>query len=553
MAFITNYAFIDKHTYDGFRRDVRESFGRIFVINLGGDVRGNSKLSGPVNSVFGIQAGVAISIVEKKHNADDEFELLYTATEEEATRAEKVFFIGSDVRIPIVFEDIIPDDDENWIGQSKNGYESLIPICSKDAKFKREGEMTIFEKYFVGVVTARDEWVLDQNHENLARKMKYFSTVYNAAKDFQTENRIKWSRDLIKDFLGGKKSKYSRELICDSIYRPFSVSKYYYEPIFSDVVTINHFAVYGEKLDTKTRVIGFHHGTRLPFSAVANSLIPNFSFFSADAAAWVSISRYESGTRHDNITDWSLALFRDHYKKNSIAKEDIFHYVYAVLHNPAYRAKYAVDLKRDYPRVPLYKDFAQWAAWGRRLMEIHIEFEAQTEAKGIALLRGDGTQRKNHAPDYREDTDGHRIYTGEVRFSDGTKLTGIPPKTFDYRLGNKSAIEWVLDQYSERHWPSDADIAAGRAKALREDEKVLRDKFNAYRFADCKDYIVSVIKKLVTISLGTPLRYRRRWWLRRITGWICGGCMKRRLLLRKAYNRGKRRRKDEQWHRPFEG
>jgi len=205
----------------------------------------------------------------------------------------------------------------------------------------------------------------------------------------------------------------------------------------------------------------------------------------------------------DNITDWSLSLFRDHYKDRAITKKDIFHYVYAVLHNPAYHAKYALDLKRDYPRVPLYKDFRKWAAWGSRLMEIHIEFEKQPEARGIVVLPGDQAARKTHAADYRTDADKHRIYSGNIRFSDGSILTGIPPRVFDYRLGNKSAIEWVLDQYSERHWPSDADIKAKRAKSLREDERVLRDKFNSYRFADYKGYVISLIKKLVTISLET--------------------------------------------------
>lgn len=522
IAMITNYSYIDKYAYNGFRKYLRHAFGRAFILNLGGDVKANPRLSGPVNSIFGIQAGVAISFIERRRRNMSELSLLYSATEEEATREEKISYIASDKKTPLRYLEIIPDEKENWIGQTNGDFSSLVPLCSKEAKKGHGSIEVIFQTFTLGVSTNRDDWVYDIDRNNLLTKMRFFSEIYDKTTNTEKEERIKWSRDLRNEKSSNPKVDFDEIKTTTSMYRPFSNCHYYFEPIFSDVLTKNHFEIFGEGLNRKSTVLGFRFGKRTPFAVLASNHIPNLATFSADPAIWVSVSFHDTLTPRDNITDWAFAHFRSHYSSpicvnlcssvvnssspsspHEITKLDIFHYVYAVLHNPAYRLKYAQDLKRDYPRIPLYADFRQWADWGKTLMEMHVEFETQQEAAGIVLYPGEGKTSKTHKADYVTDEHGHRSYTGSVRFSDGSVLSGIPPRAFDYRLGNKSAIEWVLDQYSERHWPSDEDIAKGKAKPLREDEKVLRDQFNAYRFADYKDQVVSLIKKLVGISLAT--------------------------------------------------
>ena len=172
VSFITNYAFIAARTYDGFRKDVRENFGRMTIVNLGGDVRSNPRLSGPVNSIFGIQAGVAISFIEPKKPKQHTFKLLYTATEEEAKREEKIEFIGRYDTEPLPLLPITPDAKENWLNQSDSDFQTLIPLCSKETKLGRVSEGTVFELFSLGVVTNRDEWVYDTAVRFRSKKMK---------------------------------------------------------------------------------------------------------------------------------------------------------------------------------------------------------------------------------------------------------------------------------------------------------------------------------------------------------------------------------------------
>ena len=172
-------------------------------------------------------------------------------------------------------------------------------------------------------------------------------------------------------------------------------------------------------------------------------------------------------------------------KDHAITKEAIFHYVYGVLHDPIYREKYALNLKREFPRIPFYKDFWQWAEWGKELMDLHIGYESVTPAKLKRIDVPDEKARKaGLAPKcmLKADKDGGRIIVDSE-----TTLTGIPPEAWDYRLGNRSALEWILDQYKEKK-PKDPTI---------------REKFNTYRFADYKEKVIDLLMRVTTVSVRT--------------------------------------------------
>ena len=187
----------------------------------------------------------------------------------------------------------------------------------------------------------------------------------------------------------------------------------------------------------------------------------------------------------ENITNWGLNQFKDHYADKKITKESIFHYCYAVLHNPAYREKYALNLKREFPRIPFYADFWQWAAWGESLMALHIGYESVTPFK---LKQTDVPDERARAADMplkvflKADT-----AAGSITIDSETTLLGIPPEAWAYKLGNRSALEWVLDQYKEKK-PKDPTI---------------REKFDTYRFADYKDHVIDLLKRVTTVSVET--------------------------------------------------
>jgi predicted helicase len=241
---------------------------------------------------------------------------------------------------------------------------------------------------------------------------------------------------------------------------------------------------------------------------------------SSDGFQAIGLYRFEeSGERVDNITDWALDQFRKHYagsvaegvarrgglrRRGAVAastdggpqrqdpvgdahagpgpitKEDIFHYVYGVLHDPVYREKYALNLKREFPRIPFYPDFRQWAAWGKELMDLHIGYETvepwdlrRTDAKD------DGHAAK---PMLKPDKE-----NGRIMLDSRTILAGIPPEAWTYKLGNRGALEWILDQYKEKK-PKDPTI---------------REKFNTYRFADYKEKVIDLLARVTTVSVRT--------------------------------------------------
>ena len=207
----------------------------------------------------------------------------------------------------------------------------------------------------------------------------------------------------------------------------------------------------------------------------------------AAAANGLPLYRYTpDGERIDNITDWGLKRFQGHYgKAEKIGKEDIFHYVYAVLHDPRYREKYALNLKREFPRIPFYPDFWTWACWGKRLMELHIGYET---VEPWPLERLDTPDEKAQAASIspkailKADKDNDTI-----RLDSETQLSGIPTEAWAYRLGNRSGLEWILDQYKEKT-PKDPTI---------------REKFNTYRFADYKEKVIDLLMRVSRVSVET--------------------------------------------------
>lgn len=173
-----------------------------------------------------------------------------------------------------------------------------------------------------------------------------------------------------------------------------------------------------------------------------------------------------------------------------------------MLHNPAYRKKYELNLKREFPRIPFYKDFWQWAKWGKQLMELHINYEEATPYKLKVISSETKKEHKKqkemftkveepevlypHQPKVKVKLRADKI-AGTIEIDELTLISNVPKEAWEYMLGNRSAIEWILDQYKEKK-PSDPTIA---------------EKFNTYRFADYKEHVIELIKKVTTVSVET--------------------------------------------------
>jgi predicted helicase len=211
IAFITNRSYLDSRAFDGFRKVVADEFSDIYIIDLGGDIRKNPKLSGPVNNVFAIQTGVAIAFMVKKPKKDKSpAQIYYTRRPELELARDKLEFLRTVKFSDIKFEHILPDNKNNWLNLSENDWSEFIPLANKATKFGtgREKQQAIFKLFSLGVATNRDEWVYDENLDNLERKITFFNTLFEnekirwtqsdkktASNDF-VDRSIKWTSEL---------------------------------------------------------------------------------------------------------------------------------------------------------------------------------------------------------------------------------------------------------------------------------------------------------------------------------------------------------------------
>ncbi len=513
ISLITNRNFIDGKAFDGFRKLVASEFNHIYIIDLGGDVRVNPKLSGTKNNVFGIQTGVAILFLIKKNNklfaeTKKEFKKLkrefpiaeepiieyksklyysiantrihYIRRPEMETAKEKLEWLAESNIELLEFDLIAPDKRNNWINQNENEWGELMPLIDKEAK-SGKNEKAIFKLYSRGIETGRDEWIYDLSKQLLERKVKFFIDIYNESiKNDKQDKSIKWTSSLDASYNVANKITFSQKLFIHNIYRPYFKVNHYAEKLMNHRLTTNHYQLKGTDLDKSNKFI-IIPGLASPkeFHVLAANCFIDMNCLPAGCQQLPLFSYNLKNEKNVNITNWSLEQFQDNYQDRTITKEVIFHYVYAVLHNPAFKKKYELNLKREFPRIPFYDNFWQWAKWGEQLMNLHINYET---LETYLLQRKELSVKEHPKAKLKALKD-----IGVIALDDNTELQGIPKEAWEYKLGNRSALEWILDQYKEKK-PSDPTIA---------------QKFNTYRFADYKEQVIDLLKRVCTVSVET--------------------------------------------------
>jgi predicted helicase len=481
ISFITNNSFINAKTFDGFRKCISQDFDFAYIIDTKSDVRANPKIAGTTHNVFGIQTGVALMfLVKKKTENKKPCKIFYISLQDEILKSEKLKWLSDNKIENIEFDLIIPNDKNDWINQTDNDFDSLIPICDKEVKLGNSNE-AIFKLFSRGVETNRDEWLYDFNIENLKYKVTFFINIYNKSVINQKlDLSIKWESSLKTHMNSKKLITFKNELIIKSIYRPFTKLFYYSGKEINHRLTQNHYDMFGENLDKNNKVICFP-GIASPknFHCIGiNGLID----LNALPAGCQNLPFYiydKEGNPQENITNWALELFQNHYNNQEITKEQIFNYVYAVLHDPKYRQKYEQNLKREFPRIPFYDNFEQWAKLGKELIDLHLNYET---VEKYPLQRIDSDNAKIPKAKLKADK-----ANGIIQLDDNTRLENVPCEAWEYLLGNRSALEWVLDQYKEKT-PKDATIA---------------QNFNTYRFADHKEHVIDLLCRVCKVSVET--------------------------------------------------
>ena len=493
ISFITNSSFINAKGFDGFRKSVVNEFDYIYTIDLGGDIREGDT----TGNVFNIITGVAITFMIKiKSKNKLPCQIMYCNTENFNSAQEKLDSLAKTKFDYFTFEHIKPDHQNNWVNLTDNDFDNLISIADKKNK-------SIFEVFSNGVATNRDEWVYDIDLENLENKSIFFIDEYNHEvkrwiqykknnkyQDIKKEdnpivdkfiaerNLIKWSSRIKRDKLRKEKTDiFNREDLRESHYRPFVKRYIYFSYIPIDIKGSQH--LFFSKKSSSNHVICFANNEQTDILVLAINTLCDLNFCARGSSCFALYTYDENGNRVDNITDWGLQQFQNHYKDKNLTKLDIFHYTYGVLHNPEYRTKYELNLKRKFPRLPFYDNFSQWVEWGSKLMELHINYETVAP---YPLTRIDTNNNLKPKTKLKADREKNSINLDDITF-----LQDIPKIAWEYKLGNRSALEWILDQYKEKK-PKDQTIA---------------ERFNNYRFADYKETVIDLLQRVCTVSVET--------------------------------------------------
>ncbi|MDP5308420.1 type ISP restriction/modification enzyme [Paracoccus spongiarum] len=482
VAFVTNRSFVDARTFDGFRNYVGQEFGDIWIVDLGADVRANPKLSGTMHNVFGIQTGVCIAFFVKGGAGEG---IRYVRRPEDERADDKLAWLAEAQLETIGAKRIKPSLRSNWLDQVENEWDDLLPVADKKtkaAKIKGQ-ERAVFKLFSLGVSTNRDAWVYDVSKDALASKMSFFVSKYRQSRG-EIDPAIKKSRNLTRRFEANLHEPFDPSRIASSLYRPYSPRFFYRSDLYIDESGSLDAIEIG---DQRTEVICFTSGGRLDFAAFATVGLPNLTVLSLDANQCLPRYRYTpTGERIDNITDWAVNKFAAHYrspKRNGITKDAIFAYVYACLHDPVWRETYAINLRHEFPRIPFHTDFAWWAKRGRCLLDLHVGYE---EADPWPIDRHD-----RDADPGKPKLRSHPA-KGCIEIDSATTLTGLPPQAWDYRLGNRAGLDWVLDQHKEK---------TVRDKTV---EGWLKDNPDArYRFADHKERVIYLLARVATVSVKT--------------------------------------------------
>lgn len=511
IAFVSNGGFIDDNAADGLRKSLMHEFSKIYIYNL----RGNARTSGEQrrkekDNIFGegTRTPVAIAVLVKKAGHVGEAELYYRDIGDYFSREEKLHILDDERSIEgTSWNSIVPDKAGDWINQRDVRYEKYQSMGDKSSKGKNTTN-SIFILYGLGLGTNRDAWCYNFSRKECLKNIYQFVGEYNTQLETGNksydESKISWSSSLESLYKQGKDIDFSESNLYVGIYRPFSKCHVY----FSKGVNhrVNQLPKMFPYAGAENLAIGTTgRGSTKGFSTLIVDMLPDLELVSK--AQWFSYYTYEKNEsedlfsslddgyngykRRENITDATLAAYREFYRDQAITKWDIFYYIYALLHHPEYRAKYASNLAKELPRVPKAQGFRKYMDIGRELADLHLNYESvdpypliekssQSEPEMINDLYG---YYAVETMKYQPKKDSSKLI-----YNSHLTLEGIPAEALDYQVNGKSALEWVVERY-----------------CVKTDKKSqITNNANDYsREVGNPRYIIDLVKRIVTVSLRT--------------------------------------------------
>ena len=488
VGFVTNGGFIDSNAFDGFRKAVAGEFHAIYCYNLRGDQRtAGEKSRQEAGKIFGAgsRAGVGILLLVKKPGKSPGAAIHYRDIGDYLRREDKLRLLGHSRLAETQWQPITPNEHGDWINQRSDAFLSMRPLAA--ANGDANGPSPLFNRRTLGLVTSRDAWCFNASapklRENIARNVAFYNRQVAA---FQATNpkgsltertaqakaladtdpqQFHWDAKNYRDLANGEIYDVSNAGFRVSLYRPFFKQRLYFDSRLNN--SIRDLPQIYPNPDTENLGISLTGlGSNSPFHTLMTDNIPEYCLTAVNSlylARWryvpaQALTRPPDPAnpeleRVSNINPAALAQFREHYGDDAISEDDLFYYAYGALHSPQWRQKFADDLSKAAARIPMAAtadDFRAFAAAGRELADLHVNYET---VDPYPLLESYGLGWRPDTPNaYRIEK---MVYAGPARSPNKTAiicnaqitLSGIPPEAHEYRLGSRSALDWLLERY----------------------------------------------------------------------------------------------------------
>ena len=511
IGFVTNGSFIRSEAAVGLRACIQEEFTSVWVF----DLRGNQRTQGEISrkeggKVFGSgsRAPVAITILVKNPKKNRSGIIHYHDIGDFHSREKKLEIIRAAGSIKGIQDWCVikPDKHNDWLNQRRDEFNDYLPMGSKDAK-KGRGD-AVFSIYSRGIGTSRDAWAYNSSKKELSKNMKChidYCKSQNWDNPIVDPKRVKWTPNLTRFLKRSKNLLFDQNKIRNSLYRPFFKQYLYFDKTFVETMVL--VPKFFPKNDSKNKVIAVPYHADVEFSAIMTDVVPDIQINkngqtfplkikksdlrersaqsvhnsaiqdsgrvlgvhnrhdagSGGDTSWTDIPvSGEDEMMQDNITDYALSKYHKHYKDDTISKLDIFYYTYGILHHAGYRKKYANNLTRELPRIPMAPDFWPFCTIGRKLADLHLSWET---CERYNLGRPKAKFGKYEKMDFaRIKKDGKTVKDTKTLKINGIIVFENIPET-KYRVNGRTPLEWAIDRY-KIHVDKDSSITNDATKGL---------------------------------------------------------------------------------------
>lgn len=494
IGFVTNAGFVEANTADGLRKCLVEEFSSIYVFHL----RGNQRTSGELSrreggKIFGSgsRAPIAISILVKNPNSPRQGEIFFHDIGDYLSREEKLDRIKEFVSINGIkatggWRSVMPDEHGDWLNQRDSSFDEFISVGDKTTGSSR----VIFDLYSCGVKTQRDAWCYSYSktalEKNMVRSIDFYntellrlkSTYPDKSRDELTEiladfldmnpQKISWTTSLRNKLSSFKPLDFEPLSVTQALYRPFSRQWLYFNRDMNE--RVYQMPRLFPQAESENLVIQINENYRSGFPALISDAIPDLHcngdvqafplFFyepkqvdsdSGNLDLFEESSARLEFTRKDCITEYALSSFQDHFDDTSVTREDIFFYVYGVLHSLEYIEQFSDNLKKTLPKIPLVKShasFKQFVNAGRALARLHTKYERLEPYPATVEIKSNVSDdailycvTKMKSPKIGKDRD-----LSTIHYNDAITVRNIPLSAYDYVVAGKPAIEWVMER-----------------------------------------------------------------------------------------------------------